>query len=241
MDESSGPTKETNDKSVSSLASELLKYGSGTFGKRMHDQYVSMYLKHGPDAALAALGHKLDSQPKLLPKVQKELGISSIQTLREKMSSMPEMQFPVNAYKKRKFKEKTNSVTGAENTSEIAESAKTPDAVPVERPEVEKQEDTRLVTSELQQTTTRQPSLQVKDVQSREMFQAPEAEMIDVPKTKEDFVKVDKRDDSVVFNSYKPKKRAVHRYFRESKEESTGPYSKEQYKYIKRRDPGYLS
>ncbi len=231
MDESptkeTASAKETGDKSISSLASELLKYGSGTFGKRMHDQYVSMYLKHGPDAALAALGHKLDSQPKLLPKVQKELGISSIQTLREKMSSMPDMQFPVNT-RKRALKEKM-PVNETGQVSEIAEAPKTlMDAVPVERPEIEKQEETQLVISEQKQPET----LKVEEVQSREMFQPPEEEMMDVPKIEEKVEQI---------SSYKPMKRPIHRYFRESREESYGPYSRDQYEYIKRRDPGYLS
>lgn len=222
------PTKDTNDKNVSSLASELLKYGSGTFGKRVHDQYVSMYLKHGPDAALAALGHKLDSQPKLLPKVQKELGISSIQTMREKMSSMPDMQFPVNA-RKRVSKEKTQPFTEVEHVSEIAEAPKAlVDAVPIERPEMEKQEETQLVMSEQKQPE----ALKVEEVQSREMFQAPDKETMDVPKVEEGFE---------VVKSYKRKKRPIHRYLSEGREQSYGPYSREQYEYIKRRDPGYLS
>jgi len=228
MDESSKNDVSSNDKSVSSLASELLKYGSGTFGKRMHDQYVSMYLKHGPDAALAALGHKLDNQPKLLPKVQKELGIASIQTLREKMSSMPDMQFPVNA-KKKVMKEKTPVAEEVKEVSEIAEAPKTlMDAVPVERPEIEKQQETQLVMSE----QIRPETLKVEEVQSREMFQAPEKETMDVPKIEE---RVEQ------FSTYKPMKRPIHRYFKADREQSYGPYSREQYEYIKRRDPGYLS
>ena len=232
MDESTAknaqPVQDTSDKGTSSLASELLKYGAGAFGKRTHDQYVSMYLKHGPDAALAALGHKLDSQPKLLPKVQKELGISSIQTLREKMSAMRDMQFPVNT-KKRTLKEKTPVVNDTEQVSEIAEAPKTLiDAVPVEQPDIEKQEETRLVMSEQKQSD----ALKVEDVRSGEMFQAVDEETMDVPKIEE---RVDRP------GSYKPMKRPIHRYFKMDREQSYGPYNKEQFEYIKRRDPGYLS